>query len=132
MVTFHLSKTLKRGVSKSSQQRYRSAKGRKAAVNRYAAKGKKPSVKKSSTRKPKSPKKVKRKAKSPKKVKRHTPTKGKPKTAKSTSSEEVTTKSPRLKQKSNITSQGKELPSHVASNYTPLLGPFGMLFMFHF
>jgi hypothetical protein len=76
----------------------------------------------------------KRKAKSLKKAKTPTVAKGCPNTAKSISSEEITTKSPRLrlKQKSITTSQGDGTHSHVASNYSPLLGPFGMLFMFHF
>ena len=125
-VTFHLSKT--------GPESKRSTKGKKAAVNPNAAKGKKPTVKKTSTRKHKS--KHKRKAKSTKKAKPPTATvtKGRPKTAKSISSGEVTTISPRpmLKQNSFSTSQGDGLHSHVASNYRPLLGPFGMLFMFHF
>jgi hypothetical protein len=50
-VTFHLSKTLKTGLSKSGEKTNRSAKGKKAALNRYAAKRKKASVKKPSARK---------------------------------------------------------------------------------
>ncbi len=53
------------------------------------------------------------------------------KTSKSISSEKVSAKSPNRRGKIDTEYEGNVFSSHVAPHYTPLLGPFGMLFNFH-
>ena len=87
---------------------------------RRAAKGKRNSMKITTSRK----------HQSPKKVRGQNITKGELKTSKSTSSEKVSAKSPNRRGIIDNEYEGNSLPSFVAPHYTPLLGPFGMLFNF--